>query len=140
VSVNPDDPELLNPNHFLIGAAHFNQVFASADDEEVPLKKKFKFVKMLADHFWKRWMKECVPNLIERCKWLREQRNIQTGDMAGGSRQHDQSTGRYPLRSRQKYNGDPAPEPRPGLGLPQELQHADRLLRQLMRGPRVVIL
>jgi class 3 adenylate cyclase len=46
---------------------------------------------------------------------------------------------RYPLRSRQVYNGDPAAELRPGLGLPQELQHADRLLRQLMRGPRIVI-
>jgi hypothetical protein len=81
VSVNPFDPEPLTPNHFLIGAAHPNQVFASAADEEVPLEKKFAYVKMLADHFWKRWMKEYVPNLIERRKWLSEQRNIQEGDI-----------------------------------------------------------
>ena len=81
VSVHPTDPEPLTPNHFLIGAAHPNQVFASADDDEVPLKKKFAYVKMLADHFWKRWMKEYVPNLIERRKWLSEQRNIQEGDI-----------------------------------------------------------
>ena len=36
----------------------------------------------MANHFWKRWLREYVPSLTERRKWQREVRNLATGDLA----------------------------------------------------------
>ena len=35
----------------------------------------------MAEAFWRRWLKEYVPNLIERRKWLTSRRNLKPGDI-----------------------------------------------------------
>ena len=36
---------------------------------------------ILADHFWKRWLKEYTPALQERQKWHKPCRNAEVGDL-----------------------------------------------------------
>ena len=38
-------------------------------------------VQLLADLFWRRWMKEYLPLLQRRQKWLQPQRNLKVGDL-----------------------------------------------------------
>ena len=37
--------------------------------------------KLLADQYWSRWLREYVPTLQLRQKWLKPKRNRQVGDM-----------------------------------------------------------
>lgn len=50
-------------------------------DELVPYSKRCKQAQYLASVFWKRWLKEYLPTLQERQKWLRPRRNIAVGDL-----------------------------------------------------------
>ena len=34
-----------------------------------------------ARHFWHRWLREWIPSLSSRRKWLKEERDLQSGDV-----------------------------------------------------------
>ena len=38
-------------------------------------------MQLLADLFWRRWLKEYLPTLQARQKWLHPKRNLQVGDV-----------------------------------------------------------
>ena len=81
VSVDPAEPEALTPNHLLLGRANPNiapDVFGMQDNNP---RKRWRFVQSLTDQFWRRWMREYVPRLMERSKWTQQRRNLQVGDI-----------------------------------------------------------
>lgn len=47
----------------------------------ISLKKRWRRVQELVRHFWHTcsWLREWIPGLNSRIKWLREERDIQTG-------------------------------------------------------------
>jgi len=69
VSSDPDDPEAITPNHFLIGTSGNAQQPGTFDDKDLCLRRQWRTAQRLADHFWRRWLKEYVPSLIRRSKW-----------------------------------------------------------------------
>ena len=74
------DPELLTPNVLLKGHLEPSLpigVSAKADG----YRKLWRLVGLLADQFCSRWLKEYLPLLQQRKKWLVESRNFQVGDM-----------------------------------------------------------
>jgi hypothetical protein len=81
VSVDPHDPQPLTPNHFLTGRP--NPGFHVDDAEEFGglTKRRWLESQALITHFWNRWLKEYVPDLIERRKWLRPRRNLAVDDI-----------------------------------------------------------
>ena len=81
VSVDPEDPEPLTPNHFLIGTSNPTRPLDHPEMRDPPLRKRLVYSQMLADLFWRRWMDEYVPFLIERRKWLKDRRNVKEGDI-----------------------------------------------------------
>jgi hypothetical protein len=82
VSTDPEDPEALTPNHFLIGRTSANQSPGEFDDADLILRRRWKISQPLSDHFWKRWLREYVPSLIKRSKWHSTTKPIQVGDVA----------------------------------------------------------
>jgi len=58
VSDDPDDDECLTPNHFLIGSSGSSQPPGTFNDRDLSIKARWKYSQRLADHFWKRWLKE----------------------------------------------------------------------------------
>ena len=81
VSSDISDAEPLTPNHFLVGqpeAALPPGVFAEHDALG---RKKWRHGQALTDHFWRRWQREYLPSLMERKKWLLDERDFQVGDV-----------------------------------------------------------
>jgi hypothetical protein len=35
----------------------------------------------MVNHFWQRWLKEYLPSIIERRKWLQSRANLKEGDI-----------------------------------------------------------
>ena len=75
------EPEVLTPNHLLLGRANPNIPFDLFNDADLGLKKRWRFAEALATNFWKRWMKEFLPTMAERKKWSEKRPNVAEGDL-----------------------------------------------------------
>jgi transposase InsO family protein len=82
VPVDPNDPDSLTPNSFLLGtssaAIQVPSVFV--DSSRCP-RKQWILSQKLADHFWSRWVKEYLPSLTRRTKWHRTSEPVKVGDL-----------------------------------------------------------
>ena len=80
VSDDPEDCSALTPNHFLPQKATQLPpgVFVKEDSFS---RKRWRKVQFLGDHFWKRWIREHLPTLQKRSKWVKSRRNVQIGDL-----------------------------------------------------------
>ena len=80
---NPDDPqedEPLTPNHLLLmrkGSMDQPGNYQRRDE----FGKRWRHCQYIADRFWKRWLKEYIPIIQHRTKWVSEQECIRKGDM-----------------------------------------------------------
>lgn len=79
--IDPDASEALTPNHFLIGSSGGTKPFCEFDDSVYTLKQNYQLSQNLALHFWKRWLKEYLPNLTRRTKWYKRVDPIKVGDV-----------------------------------------------------------
>lgn len=82
VSVEPNTDESLTPNHFLLGTASNLPVLGTYDDSDLHLRKQWRISQRLADMYWKRWVREVLPDMRPRQKWNEEQRPLKVGDLA----------------------------------------------------------
>jgi len=80
VSDDPNDQRPLTPNHLLLlrgGAIASLSEFQLGDC----YRKRWRHVQFLADQFWKRWLREYLPNLAKRQKWVEPKANFKVGDV-----------------------------------------------------------
>ena len=81
VSDDPRDLEALTPNHLLLlqsGPTLPPGVFTKEDTYS---RRRWRQVQYLADVFWRRWIREYLPSLQARQKWIQEHRNLQPNDI-----------------------------------------------------------
>jgi hypothetical protein len=74
------DPLALSPNQLLLlkgGTSPIPGVFGVAD----LYNRRWRHVQHLADTFWKRWLKEYLPQLQKASKWQEQYRNVQINDI-----------------------------------------------------------
>ena len=72
--------EALSPNHLLLlrpGPTSPPGVFVERDI----YRRRWRQVQYLADVFWRRWLREYLPTLQQRQKWLKTDRNLQVDDV-----------------------------------------------------------
>ncbi|XP_073949057.1 uncharacterized protein [Choristoneura fumiferana] len=81
VSVEPGSSEALTPNHFLLGSSAVLPTLGSFDDSDLFLRKQWRKAQRLADMYWRRWVREYLPQLLPRSKWQRERRGLRVGDL-----------------------------------------------------------
>jgi hypothetical protein len=75
VSDDQRDLHALTPNHLLLTQSRQPLppgVFSKAD---IYSKRRWRQVQYLVDIFWKRWIREYIPSLQRRQKWLQPKRN-----------------------------------------------------------------
>ncbi len=81
VSGDASDLEALTPNHLLLLKGQPILSPNLSDDKDQYARRRWKQVQYLANLFWRRWIKEYLPQLQTRQKWVLPQRNIQVGDI-----------------------------------------------------------
>lgn len=81
VSVDPTDLEPLTPNHLLLGRRNPYVQPDISDEKDVCARLRFKRAQLIAEHFWRRWLREYLPDLTERKKWMLPRRNLTPGDL-----------------------------------------------------------
>lgn len=76
---DPRDLSTLTPNTLLLG--YRNRSSSANVSSSNHLQEKWKQAQKLADRFWDRWLKEYLPTLQEKQKWLTPRRNLTEGDI-----------------------------------------------------------
>ena len=79
-SSDPNDPQPLTPNHLLLGRASPCVPQGPFEESRNP-RKRFAFIQSLAQHFWRRFVREYVPTLMRRSKWYTKGRQVKVGDV-----------------------------------------------------------
>ena len=80
-SDDPSDAEALTPNHLLLlrpGPKLPPGVFVKEDNYS---RRRWRQVQYLANTFWRRWIREYLPQLQERQKWAYPSRNFAVNDV-----------------------------------------------------------
>ena len=81
VSDDINDLEALTPNHFLLGRSSSNLSFKLPDDHDLNHRKRWRRAQALTNSFWKRWLKEYLPTIATRPKWMDVVQNLQIGSL-----------------------------------------------------------
>ena len=80
-SEDPNDLEPLTPNHLLLQRKQPLLPPGLFNKDDCYTRRRWKQTQYLADLFWKRWVREYLPNLQERQKWNRVKQNLKPGDI-----------------------------------------------------------
>ena len=76
----PEDRTYLTPNDLLLGRAS-NSIPQVAVSLTTPLRKRYDFVQLIIENFWRKWSRDVFPNLVIRPKWHVSRRNVMVGDV-----------------------------------------------------------
>ncbi|KAK0147343.1 hypothetical protein N1851_013244 [Merluccius polli] len=75
-------PEPLTPNHILtMKSTILAPPPGKFVKEDLYLRKRWRRVQFLSNHFWTRWKKEYLLSLQQRRKWTKDRRNAKVGDV-----------------------------------------------------------
>lgn len=80
-SEDPRDENVLTPAHLLLQRRVMSLPPGKFVDQDIYCRKRWRQAQILANHFWKRWLKEYMTVLQERAKWFRKQREAKVGDL-----------------------------------------------------------
>ena len=70
----------MTPNHLLLLSSNDSLPWSQTDTAEV-YRRRWRHVQSLASQFWKQWLRQYLPELQRRPKWLKVERSIQKGDL-----------------------------------------------------------
>ncbi|XP_045023683.1 uncharacterized protein LOC123468090 [Daphnia magna] len=80
VQTDPNEPEPLTANHFMLGGPHPHREPDREEAFDGLTRRRWKQAQFIVDQFWRRWMREYLPSLIERKKWEKSVRPLLVGD------------------------------------------------------------
>ena len=82
VSDDPDDLDVLTPNHFLIGRANLATPFLPDAQRYTDLRRVLRVSQAFSDMIWSRWTKEYMPEWNVRNKWNKDDvRQLKVNDL-----------------------------------------------------------
>jgi hypothetical protein len=81
VSSDVRDEEPLTPSHLLVMRSGDTAPLGVFVPQDRYVRQRWRQVQYLCDVFWKRFLREYLPELQHRQKWLMPQRNIKPGDI-----------------------------------------------------------
>ena len=81
VSDDPRDPQPLTPNHLLLLRSGPQLPPGLFTNEDTYSRRRWRQVQHLANTFWKKWIREYLPQLQERHKWTNQRRNLSIDDV-----------------------------------------------------------
>ena len=95
-SDSPMDDDPLTPNHLLHLCPTSSLPPGVFDKSDSCCKRSWRQAQYLANLFWRRWLREYLPTLLERKKWYTPRRNLKEGDLVLMA-DEDYPRGQWPL-------------------------------------------
>ena len=83
-SYDPSDCEALTPNHLLLLRSGAFIPPGSFSKEDSHSRKRWRQVQYPAEVFWRRWIREYLPKLQARQRWVNPSRSFAVGDSPSG--------------------------------------------------------
>lgn len=80
-SPDPNDFEALTPNHLLLLKSKPSLPSRVFQKEDMYVRRRWRQVQYMSNLFWKRWVREYLPQLQEGQKWQRTKKNFSPGDI-----------------------------------------------------------
>lgn len=79
--IDSEEDDALTPNHFI--HAYYNQGHQLGEFTNDTQLLKFNWMtsQVVANRFWKRWIREYLPNLNRRAKWCKPAQPLKEGDI-----------------------------------------------------------
>ncbi|XP_058836435.1 uncharacterized protein LOC131693010 [Topomyia yanbarensis] len=81
VPLEDDESPVLTPNHFLLGSQNGLQPWVPFDDSSAALRNSWQRSQTMANRFWKLWVRDYLPTLTRKPKWLTPVKPIAVGDV-----------------------------------------------------------
>ena len=81
VSTDAQDPDPITPQMLLTGRADHSLPPATYPDDEMLTRRRWRQSQVLADRFWRRFIREYLPTIQSRRKWQQEVRALRVGDV-----------------------------------------------------------
>ena len=75
-----DDCDPITPNHLLLLRGNYSLPW-SVNNEGNVYRRQWRLAQHIAGQFWKRWLREYIPELNRRQKWFNPKPNLGVGDM-----------------------------------------------------------
>lgn len=75
------DPDPVTPNLLLMGRRDASLPQAVYGDSDLIGRRRWRHSQILADHFWKRFIKDYLPSLQTRQKWQKDNTNLAVSDI-----------------------------------------------------------
>ncbi|XP_053698795.1 uncharacterized protein LOC128745743 [Sabethes cyaneus] len=72
---------VLTPNHFLLGSSNGIRPWVPFGVSSEVLKNRWKLSQILANRFWKLWLRDYLPSITRRTKWFKETKPISINDI-----------------------------------------------------------
>ena len=80
-TANPSGDVPLTPNHFVHGQVGGKFAPTLVDETDFNPRSRWRRIQELVRHFWHRWLRERLPELIARKKWFRPGGDLRVGDV-----------------------------------------------------------
>jgi hypothetical protein len=81
VSMDNEDDDPLTPNHFLLGCAGNAPAVMRCDEDGRVDRRQWKIASHITNCFWKKWIKNYLPELARRTKWHERVESVKVGDI-----------------------------------------------------------
>ncbi|XP_062708679.1 uncharacterized protein LOC134288299 [Aedes albopictus] len=81
VPIDDEAAPALTPNHFLLGSSDGSKPLSLVDADTAALRRGHPTSQWLANLFWKRWVRDYLPDITRRTKWYEQAKPLQVGDV-----------------------------------------------------------
>ncbi|XP_055590037.1 uncharacterized protein LOC129742200 [Uranotaenia lowii] len=81
VPVDCDSRTALTPNHFLVGSSNGSKPLTDINSDGISLKRGWQVSQVIANQFWKRWIRDYLPEITRRSKWYAPVKPIEVDDI-----------------------------------------------------------
>ncbi|XP_053692620.1 uncharacterized protein LOC128741069 [Sabethes cyaneus] len=81
VPIEDEAAPVLTPNHWLLGSSDGFKPWTELDDDSTFLSRGWHLSQQMANYFWKRWVREYLPEITRRSKWHEKVPPIRRNDI-----------------------------------------------------------
>lgn len=81
VPVEDSEAPVLTPNHFLLGSSNGLKPLSLFDDSAAVLRRSCCMSQIEANIFWKRWLRDYLPEITRRTKWFSKVKPIEVDNI-----------------------------------------------------------